>query len=176
MNKLISFVRVCISFFNIRIIHDTLRICLVINEFCLIMLSNIVICRGQAEKEFRVEVEAIGHVRHKNLVRLLGYCVEGTQRWTITFLIAPLFCFFSAFLLLNYSIEATGGVSRYCQGTYTRKRIGTILVNFSLVHSGELLAYSFLGKSGIRLEIIRADIFLMLILVYTKAESFFTFN
>lgn len=37
-------------------------------------------CRGQAEKEFRVEVEAIGHVRHKNLVRLLGYCVEGTQR------------------------------------------------------------------------------------------------
>ncbi|KAL5222248.1 hypothetical protein ABZP36_026961 [Zizania latifolia] len=27
---------------------------------------------GQAEKEFRVEVEAIGHVRHKNLVRLLG--------------------------------------------------------------------------------------------------------
>ena len=37
--------------------------------------------RGQAEKEFRVEVEAIGHVRHKNLVRLLGYCVEGTQRY-----------------------------------------------------------------------------------------------
>jgi hypothetical protein len=39
------------------------------------------IFRGQAEKEFRVEVEAIGHVRHKNLVRLLGYCVEGTQRY-----------------------------------------------------------------------------------------------
>lgn len=36
---------------------------------------------GQAEKEFRVEVEAIGHVRHKNLVRLLGYCVEGTHRY-----------------------------------------------------------------------------------------------
>ncbi|KAB1213761.1 hypothetical protein CJ030_MR5G021893 [Morella rubra] len=35
---------------------------------------------GQAEKEFRVEVEAIGHLRHKNLVRLLGYCVEGTER------------------------------------------------------------------------------------------------
>ncbi|PPS11029.1 hypothetical protein GOBAR_AA09615 [Gossypium barbadense] len=33
--------------------------------------------RGQAEKEFKVEVEAIGRVRHKNLVRLLGYCVEG---------------------------------------------------------------------------------------------------
>ncbi|CAI0449180.1 unnamed protein product [Linum tenue] len=35
---------------------------------------------GQAEKEFRVEVEAIGHVRHKNLVRLLGYCIEGVHR------------------------------------------------------------------------------------------------
>ncbi|KAH9618873.1 hypothetical protein KSS87_021862 [Heliosperma pusillum] len=35
---------------------------------------------GQAEKEFRVEVDAIGHVRHKNLVRLLGYCIEGVHR------------------------------------------------------------------------------------------------
>lgn len=44
---------------------------------------NLFLClhfRGQAEKEFRVEVEAIGHVRHKNLVRLLGYCIEGTHR------------------------------------------------------------------------------------------------
>ncbi|KAJ6762512.1 hypothetical protein OIU79_023298 [Salix purpurea] len=38
---------------------------------------------GQAEKEFRVEVEAIGHVRHKNLVRLLGYCMEGTHRMLV---------------------------------------------------------------------------------------------
>ncbi|KAK6143827.1 hypothetical protein DH2020_024175 [Rehmannia glutinosa] len=41
------------------------------------LLNNL----GQAEKEFRVEVEAIGHVRHKNLVRLLGYCIEGTHRY-----------------------------------------------------------------------------------------------
>ncbi|KAL8118882.1 putative receptor-like protein kinase At5g18500 [Apium graveolens] len=38
---------------------------------------------GQAEKEFSVEVEAIGHVRHKNLVRLLGYCIEGTHRMLV---------------------------------------------------------------------------------------------
>ena len=37
--------------------------------------------RGQAEKEFKVEVEAIGRVRHKNLVRLLGYCAEGAHRY-----------------------------------------------------------------------------------------------
>lgn len=37
-------------------------------------------CRGQAEKEFKVEVEAIGKVRHKNLVGLVGYCAEGPQR------------------------------------------------------------------------------------------------
>ncbi|XP_074351590.1 putative receptor-like serine/threonine-protein kinase At4g34500 [Apium graveolens] len=35
---------------------------------------------GQAEREFKVEVEAIGKVRHKNLVGLIGYCVEGSQR------------------------------------------------------------------------------------------------
>ncbi|KAK4757324.1 hypothetical protein SAY87_018625 [Trapa incisa] len=38
---------------------------------------------GQAEKEFRAEVEAIGHVRHKNLVRLLGYCIEGIHRMLV---------------------------------------------------------------------------------------------
>lgn len=43
------------------------------------LLNNL----GQAEKEFGVEVEAIGHVRHKNLVRLLGFCVEGTQRMLV---------------------------------------------------------------------------------------------
>ncbi|KAF7818012.1 putative receptor-like protein kinase [Senna tora] len=43
------------------------------------ILNNV----GQAEKEFRVEVEAIGHVRHKNLVRLLGYCIEGTHRMLV---------------------------------------------------------------------------------------------
>ncbi|KAL5731884.1 hypothetical protein ACHQM5_004569 [Ranunculus cassubicifolius] len=43
------------------------------------LLNNL----GQAEKEFRVEVEAIGHVQHNNLVRLLGYCVEGVHRMLV---------------------------------------------------------------------------------------------
>ncbi|KAJ0889358.1 putative non-specific serine/threonine protein kinase [Helianthus annuus] len=36
--------------------------------------------RTQDETEFKVEVEAIGHVRHKNQVYLLGYRIEGTHR------------------------------------------------------------------------------------------------
>ena len=38
--------------------------------------------RGQAEKDFRKEVETIGRVRHKNLVSLLGYCSEGACRYS----------------------------------------------------------------------------------------------
>lgn len=41
---------------------------------------DLIVYRGQAEKEFRVEVEAIGKVRHKNLAGLLGYCSEGVHR------------------------------------------------------------------------------------------------
>ncbi|CAM6036564.1 unnamed protein product [Sphagnum compactum] len=49
----------------------------------LVAVKNLFNNKGQAEREFRVEVEAIGRVRHKNLVRLLGYCAEGTQRMLV---------------------------------------------------------------------------------------------
>ncbi|XP_050366958.1 probable receptor-like serine/threonine-protein kinase At4g34500 [Argentina anserina] len=39
--------------------------------------------KGQAQTEFKVEVEAIGKVKHKNLVGLLGYCAEGAQRMLV---------------------------------------------------------------------------------------------
>ncbi|KAK4769206.1 hypothetical protein SAY86_027356 [Trapa natans] len=48
-----------------------------------IAVKNLLNNRGQAEREFKVEVEAIGRVRHKNLVRLLGYCVEGAYRMLV---------------------------------------------------------------------------------------------
>ncbi|KAJ6930136.1 serine/threonine-protein kinase [Populus alba x Populus x berolinensis] len=48
-----------------------------------IAVKNLLNNRGQAEREFTVEVEAIGRVRHKNLVRLLGYCAEGAQRMLV---------------------------------------------------------------------------------------------
>ncbi|KAJ4965390.1 hypothetical protein NE237_017239 [Protea cynaroides] len=46
-------------------------------------VKNLLNNRGQAEKEFKVEVDAIGRVRHKNLVRLLGYCAEGAHRMLV---------------------------------------------------------------------------------------------
>ncbi|KAG2724423.1 hypothetical protein I3760_01G015300 [Carya illinoinensis] len=48
-----------------------------------IAVKNLLNNRGQAEREFKVEVEAIGRVRHKNLVRLLGFCAEGAHRMLV---------------------------------------------------------------------------------------------
>ncbi|POO02820.1 Tyrosine-protein kinase [Trema orientale] len=48
-----------------------------------VAVKNLLNNRGQAEEEFKVEVETIGRVRHKNLVRLLGYCAEGAHRMLV---------------------------------------------------------------------------------------------
>ncbi|XP_073306115.1 probable serine/threonine-protein kinase At1g01540 isoform X2 [Primulina huaijiensis] len=48
-----------------------------------VAVKNLLNNRGQAEREFKVEVEVIGRVRHKNLVRLLGYCAEGAHRMLV---------------------------------------------------------------------------------------------
>ncbi|XP_051124518.1 probable serine/threonine-protein kinase At1g01540 [Andrographis paniculata] len=48
-----------------------------------VAIKNLLNNRGQAEREFKVEVEAIGRVRHKNLVRLIGYCAEGAHRMLV---------------------------------------------------------------------------------------------
>lgn len=34
----------------------------------------------EGEREFRAEMRVIGRIRHRNLVRLLGYCAEGSKR------------------------------------------------------------------------------------------------
>ncbi|KAK7309206.1 hypothetical protein RJT34_05746 [Clitoria ternatea] len=55
----------------------------ILNDNAHVAIKNLLNNRGQAEKEFKVEVEAIGRVRHKNLVRLLGYCAEGAHRMLV---------------------------------------------------------------------------------------------
>ncbi|PSS19152.1 Receptor-like serine/threonine-protein kinase [Actinidia chinensis var. chinensis] len=52
----------------------------VLADGSVVAVKNLLNNKGQAEKEFKVEVEAIGKVRHKNLVGLLGYCAEGARR------------------------------------------------------------------------------------------------
>ncbi|CAA0819601.1 Protein kinase superfamily protein [Striga hermonthica] len=55
----------------------------VLEDKAVVAVKNLLNNKGQAEREFKVEVEAIGRVRHKNLVRLLGYCAEGAQRMLV---------------------------------------------------------------------------------------------
>ncbi|XLU92665.1 hypothetical protein S245_007017, partial [Arachis hypogaea] len=51
----------------------------VLQDGSVVAVKNLLNNKGQAEKEFKVEVEAIGKVRHKNLVGLVGYCAEGPK-------------------------------------------------------------------------------------------------
>ncbi|KAK2665315.1 hypothetical protein Ddye_003889 [Dipteronia dyeriana] len=55
----------------------------VLNDGSVVAVKNLLNNKGQAEKEFKVEVEAIGKVKHKNLVGLIGYCAEGSQRMLV---------------------------------------------------------------------------------------------
>ncbi|CAL0329232.1 unnamed protein product [Lupinus luteus] len=55
----------------------------VMQDGYVVAVKNLLNNKGQAEKEFKVEVEAIGKVRHKNLVRLVGYCAEGVKRMLV---------------------------------------------------------------------------------------------
>ncbi|XP_015892725.1 probable receptor-like serine/threonine-protein kinase At4g34500 isoform X2 [Ziziphus jujuba] len=55
----------------------------VLQDGSVVAVKNLLNNKGQAEKEFKVEVEAIGKVRHKNLVGLIGYCAEGAQRMLV---------------------------------------------------------------------------------------------
>ncbi|KAL2925811.1 hypothetical protein RDABS01_007116 [Bienertia sinuspersici] len=55
----------------------------VLEDGSFVAVKNLLNNKGQAEREFKVEVEAIGKVRHKNLVGLVGYCAEGSQRMLV---------------------------------------------------------------------------------------------
>ncbi|XP_004500812.1 probable receptor-like serine/threonine-protein kinase At4g34500 [Cicer arietinum] len=55
----------------------------ILQDGSVVAVKNLLNNKGQAQKEFKVEVEAIGKVRHKNLVGLVGYCAEGAQRMLV---------------------------------------------------------------------------------------------
>ncbi|KAI3697788.1 hypothetical protein L6452_30885 [Arctium lappa] len=72
-----------------------------------VAVKNLLNNRGQVEKEFEVEVEAIGKVRHKNLLRLLGYCAEGVHAAEF-----PFFLYADSFLNLTTTDKAQFYVRR----------------------------------------------------------------
>ncbi|KAI3419602.1 Protein kinase domain-containing protein [Psidium guajava] len=39
------------------------------------------LCGSLEDEEFKREAEVISHIRHKNLVKLLGYCADGETGW-----------------------------------------------------------------------------------------------
>jgi hypothetical protein len=86
--------------------------------------------RGQAEREFKVEeVEAIGRVWHKNLVRL--------WRTSITFLCLYLFCIYRRkfYILLNRNIPCLHGELLFLKehellGRSTGIRHSTVTVSY----------------------------------------------
>ncbi|XP_024377339.1 PTI1-like tyrosine-protein kinase At3g15890 isoform X2 [Physcomitrium patens] len=45
-----------------------------------IAVKRLKVWSTKAEREFAVEIEILGRVRHKNLLSLLGYCAEGQER------------------------------------------------------------------------------------------------
>lgn len=55
----------------------------VLEDDTIVAVKNLSNNSGQAEKEFQVELAVIGRVKHKNLVKLLGYCVEGAYRMLV---------------------------------------------------------------------------------------------
>ncbi|KAL6906479.1 hypothetical protein ACP4OV_004080 [Aristida adscensionis] len=55
----------------------------VLRDNTAVAIKNLRNNRGQAERDFKIEVATIGRVRHKNLVSLLGYCSEGACRMLV---------------------------------------------------------------------------------------------
>lgn len=45
-----------------------------------IAVKRLKVWSAKADRDFAVEIEILGRVRHKNLLSLLGYCAEGQER------------------------------------------------------------------------------------------------
>ncbi|RWW60486.1 hypothetical protein BHE74_00032596 [Ensete ventricosum] len=83
-------------------------------DFSVAAVKNLLDNKGQAEKEFKVEVEAIGKVRHKNLVGLIGYCAEGVKR--LTNFPTVLQRFLLSFRMLVYEYIDNGTLEQWLHG------------------------------------------------------------
>ncbi|KAG0454020.1 hypothetical protein HPP92_025324 [Vanilla planifolia] len=106
-----------------------------------VAIKNLLNNRGQAEKGVQGEVEAIGRVRHKNLVRLLGYCVEGAHRY-----VAPEYAstgmlnersdvYSLRFLSWNHIREISDWITRGLLGELSRRRKSEEVVDHKMLEN-----------------------------------------
>ncbi|KAG6499391.1 hypothetical protein ZIOFF_039165 [Zingiber officinale] len=105
---------------------------------------------GQEEKEFIVEVEAIGHVRHKNLVRLLEYCIEEIHR------------------MLVYEYVNNGNLEQWLQGAMHQRSILSWEKRMKVI-LGTAKALSYLYEAiepkVVSIRVLTISIFLLKILI-----------
>lgn len=120
-----------------------------------------------AEGEFINIVKAIGQVSHKNLVRLLGFCDEGTERFLVYEFLStgPLrsFLFGNVRLKWNQRIQVALGIARGL--LYLHEECGSQIIHCAIQPRNILLDDNFVAKISnfefgklLRADQTRADI------------------
>lgn len=114
-----------------------------------------------AEEDFINIVKAIGQASHKNLVRLLGFCNEGTERFLVHEFLStgPLrsFLFGSVRLKWNQRVQVALGIARGL--LYLHEECGTEIIHCDIQPRNILLDDDFVAKiSNFELgKLLRAD-------------------
>ncbi|TVU07279.1 hypothetical protein EJB05_47328, partial [Eragrostis curvula] len=102
----------------------------------------------ETEKEFTIELQAIGRTHHKNLVRLLGFCNEGKERLLVYEFLTngPLFHFLLGDVRLqwNVRVQIALGVARGL--LYLHEECSTQIIHCDIKPQNILLDDNFTAK------------------------------
>ncbi|KAF0913080.1 hypothetical protein E2562_020233 [Oryza meyeriana var. granulata] len=102
----------------------------------------------ETEKEFTMEVETIGHTLHKNLVQLLGFCYEGTERLLVYPFMAngslTKFLFSGMRPTWDLRVDIAHGVARGL--IYLHEECGKQIINCDIKPENILLDEDFVAK------------------------------
>ncbi|KAF8666117.1 hypothetical protein HU200_053832 [Digitaria exilis] len=102
----------------------------------------------ESEKEFAVEVQAVGRTHHKNLVRLLGFCNEGKERLLVYEFMSNgslnTFLFGDVRLQWNLRVQLALGVARGL--VYLHEECSTQIIHCDIKPQNILLDGNFTAK------------------------------